>query len=224
MSIWNHWQRQARRPTATRGSTSARQALRATRTAWPTTTDRATSASSCSRLTSGCLDVRRFPTTRSPSSRPGTRTSRLRSPASIRRADLRASAKHDGSCRPAWCTGSSSIRRCSSSSRTTVSPIRSTRCSRRRGLPVLFHTGHSGIGTGSPGGGGVRLKYGHPMPIDDVAVDFPELKIIMAHPVVPLAGRGDIDLPAQALGLHRSLGMVAEVLLRPTSFSTPIRC
>jgi hypothetical protein len=52
-------------------------------------------------------------------------------------------------------------------------------------LPVLFHTGHSGIGTGVPGGGGIRLKYGHPMPIDDVAVDFPELPIIMAHPSFP---------------------------------------
>jgi predicted TIM-barrel fold metal-dependent hydrolase len=52
-------------------------------------------------------------------------------------------------------------------------------------LPVLFHTGHSGIGTGSPGGAGVRLKYGHPMPIDDVAVDFPNLPIIMAHPSFP---------------------------------------
>ena len=52
-------------------------------------------------------------------------------------------------------------------------------------LPVLFHTGHSGIGTGQPGGGGVRLKYGHPMHIDDVAVDFPELPIIMAHPSFP---------------------------------------
>jgi predicted TIM-barrel fold metal-dependent hydrolase len=49
-------------------------------------------------------------------------------------------------------------------------------------LPVLFHTGHSGIGTGMAGGGGIRLKYGHPMPIDDVAVDFPEMPIIMAHP------------------------------------------
>ena len=29
-------------------------------------------------------------------------------------------------------------------------------------LPVLFHTGHSGIGTGMPGGGGIRLKYGQP--------------------------------------------------------------
>jgi uncharacterized protein len=52
-------------------------------------------------------------------------------------------------------------------------------------LPVIFHTGHSGIGTGVPGGGGVRLKYGNPLPIDDVAVDFPTLPIIMAHPSFP---------------------------------------
>ena len=52
-------------------------------------------------------------------------------------------------------------------------------------LPVLFHTGHSGIGTGLPGGGGVRLKYGNPLPIDDVAVDFPGMPIIMAHPSFP---------------------------------------
>ena len=52
-------------------------------------------------------------------------------------------------------------------------------------LPVLFHTGHSGIGTGVRGGGGVRLKYGHPTPIDDVAVDFPDMPIIMAHPSFP---------------------------------------
>lgn len=52
-------------------------------------------------------------------------------------------------------------------------------------MPVIFHTGHSGIGTGMPGGGGVRLKYGNPMDIDDVAVDFPDMKIIMAHPSFP---------------------------------------
>jgi predicted TIM-barrel fold metal-dependent hydrolase len=52
-------------------------------------------------------------------------------------------------------------------------------------LPVLFHTGHSGIGTGMRGGGGVRLKYGNPMPIDDVAVDFPDMPIILAHPSFP---------------------------------------
>ena len=43
----------------------------------------------------------------------------------------------------------------------------------------------SGIGAGMRGGGGLRLKYGHPMPIDDVAVDFPDMPIIMAHPSFP---------------------------------------
>ncbi len=55
----------------------------------------------------------------------------------------------------------------------------------KAGLPVLFHTGHSGIGTGMPGGGGIRLKYGNPMLVDDVAVDFPDLPIILAHPSFP---------------------------------------
>jgi predicted TIM-barrel fold metal-dependent hydrolase len=52
-------------------------------------------------------------------------------------------------------------------------------------LPVVFHTGHSGMGTGMRGGGGIRLKYGNPMHIDDVAVDFPDMPIIMAHPSFP---------------------------------------
>jgi predicted TIM-barrel fold metal-dependent hydrolase len=53
------------------------------------------------------------------------------------------------------------------------------------GLPALFHTGHSGIGSGLPGGGGIRLKYSNPMFVDDVAVDFPELTIVLAHPSFP---------------------------------------
>jgi hypothetical protein len=52
-------------------------------------------------------------------------------------------------------------------------------------LPVIFHTGHSGIGTGMRGGGGIRLKYGNPMEIDDVAVDFPDMPIVLAHPSFP---------------------------------------
>jgi uncharacterized protein len=52
-------------------------------------------------------------------------------------------------------------------------------------LPAIFHTGHSGMGTGMRGGGGVRLKWGQPMLIDDVAVDFPDIKIILAHPSWP---------------------------------------
>ena len=53
------------------------------------------------------------------------------------------------------------------------------------GLPALFHTGHSGIGTGLPGGGGLRLKYSNPLCLDDVAADFPELPIVLAHPSFP---------------------------------------
>jgi predicted TIM-barrel fold metal-dependent hydrolase len=53
------------------------------------------------------------------------------------------------------------------------------------GLPALFHSGHSGIGTGVPGGGGFRLKYSNPMCLDDVAADFPTLQIVLAHPSFP---------------------------------------
>ncbi|WP_406690458.1 amidohydrolase family protein [Saccharopolyspora sp. ID03-671] len=53
------------------------------------------------------------------------------------------------------------------------------------GVPALFHTGQTGIGAGVPGGGGIRLKYANPMLVDDVAADFPDLRIILAHPSFP---------------------------------------
>ena len=53
------------------------------------------------------------------------------------------------------------------------------------GLPALFHTGQTGIGSGLPGGHGVKLRYSDPMLLDDVAADFPDLTIVMAHPAVP---------------------------------------
>ena len=53
------------------------------------------------------------------------------------------------------------------------------------GAIARFHTGQTGIGAGVPGGGGIRLKYSNPLYIDDVAVDFPGLKIILAHPSFP---------------------------------------
>jgi hypothetical protein len=52
-------------------------------------------------------------------------------------------------------------------------------------LPALFHTGQTGIGAGMPGGGGLRIKYANPVHLDDVAADFPQMPIIMAHPSVP---------------------------------------
>nr|WP_242833535.1 amidohydrolase family protein [Desulfosporosinus youngiae] len=45
-------------------------------------------------------------------------------------------------------------------------------------IPVLIHTGSS-VFKGS------RMKYGDPLHLDDVAVDFPKLKLVMAH-----SGRG----------------------------------
>jgi predicted TIM-barrel fold metal-dependent hydrolase len=53
------------------------------------------------------------------------------------------------------------------------------------GVPAVFHTGQTGIGAGLPGGGGIRLKYSNPMYVDDVAADFPQLRIILAHPSFP---------------------------------------
>ena len=46
-------------------------------------------------------------------------------------------------------------------------------------IPVMFHTGTSVFP-------GARSKFGDPMALDDVAVDFPRLKIIMAHGGRPL--------------------------------------
>jgi predicted TIM-barrel fold metal-dependent hydrolase len=53
------------------------------------------------------------------------------------------------------------------------------------GLPAIFHTGHSGIGSGMRCGGGLRLEYSNPMHLDDVAIDFPDMQIVMAHPSFP---------------------------------------
>ncbi|WP_299199064.1 amidohydrolase family protein [uncultured Amphritea sp.] len=53
------------------------------------------------------------------------------------------------------------------------------------GAIALFHTGQTGVGAGSRGGMNMRLKYSNPMYIDDVAADFPDMPIVMAHPSFP---------------------------------------
>jgi len=54
------------------------------------------------------------------------------------------------------------------------------------GVPALFHTGQTGVGAGTPGQNGIKNKYGRPYPyFDDLAADFPNLTIIMAHPSFP---------------------------------------
>jgi uncharacterized protein len=50
-----------------------------------------------------------------------------------------------------------------------------------RGVPVMFHTGTSVFPK-------ARNIFADPMPIDDVAIDFPRLNIILAHAGRPLYG------------------------------------
>ena len=53
------------------------------------------------------------------------------------------------------------------------------------GLPTVFHTGQTAVGSGQRGGGGILLKYSNPVCLDEVAADFPDMPIILAHPSVP---------------------------------------
>lgn len=65
-----------------------------------------------------------------------------------------------------------------------------------QGLVVLLHSGMMGAGAGTPGGMGFKLKYTQPIPFqDDVAGDFPDLKIVAAHPSWPW--------PEQSLAIAR---------------------
>jgi uncharacterized protein len=53
------------------------------------------------------------------------------------------------------------------------------------GVPIVVHTGQTGVGAGLPGGYGLKIRYSNPMLLDDVAADHPGLTIILAHPSVP---------------------------------------
>jgi hypothetical protein len=53
------------------------------------------------------------------------------------------------------------------------------RAAEANGIPIMFHTGTSIFP-------GARNKYGDPIYLDDVAVDFPKLKILLAHGGRPL--------------------------------------
>ena len=53
------------------------------------------------------------------------------------------------------------------------------RAAQSNSIPIMFHTGTSIFP-------GARSKYGDPIHIDDVAVDFPHLKIVLAHGGRPL--------------------------------------
>ena len=56
---------------------------------------------------------------------------------------------------------------------------------RKRNMNKTMIRRIAGVGSGMRGGNGMRLKFSNPMYMDDVAVDFPDLKIILAHPSFP---------------------------------------
>lgn len=68
----------------------------------------------------------------------------------------------------------------------------------RLGVPVICHTGTSGIGAGAPGGQGIELERARPIHLDAVAARHPELDIVMAHFGWPW------HLEAIAVALHKS--------------------
>jgi predicted TIM-barrel fold metal-dependent hydrolase len=52
-------------------------------------------------------------------------------------------------------------------------------------VPVMIDVGTTGMGAGLPGGLGSRISDAHPMAVDNLAADFPDLTIIAAHPGWP---------------------------------------
>src|SRR5579875_1134473 len=69
-------------------------------------------------------------------------------------------------------------------------------------LPALFHTGQTAIGASAARGGGMRMKYANPIYLDDLAVDFPDMPIIMAHPSFPWQDE------ALAVAVHKPQGYI----------------
>lgn len=101
-------------------------------------------------------------------------------------------------------------------------------CQERR-VPVMFHTGTSIFPK-------ARNVFADPMPVDDVAIDFPDLKIILAHAGRPLYGETAfflarrhpnvmIDLsgipPKSLLRFIPRLGELAEKALWGTDWPSP---
>ena len=64
-------------------------------------------------------------------------------------------------------------------------------------LPAIFHTGNTGMGAGLRCGGGLKLQYSNPMLLEDVAIAFPDIEIVLAHPSWPWQDE------ALALAMHK---------------------
>ena len=91
------------------------------------------------------------------------------------------------------------------------------------GLPALFHTGQTGAGAGTRGGGGIRLAYSNPIYLDDVAVDFPDMPIILAHPSFPWQEEA-LSVATHKPQVYIDLSGWSRSISRPSSCSTRTRC
>jgi predicted TIM-barrel fold metal-dependent hydrolase len=77
-----------------------------------------------------------------------------------------------------------------------------------RGVPVMFHTGTSIFPR-------ARNVFADPMPIDDVAIDFPRLPIILAHVGRPLYGETAVFLARRHRNVFLDLsGIPPKALLK----------
>lgn len=66
--------------------------------------------------------------------------------------------------------------------------------------PVLLHQGHSG--------GGLKSKFGHPMHVDAVAADFPDLKIVLGHGGrIETWGREALSVAAYKTNVHIEISL-----------------
>jgi hypothetical protein len=77
-----------------------------------------------------------------------------------------------------------------------------------RGVPVMFHTGTSVFPR-------ARNVFADPMPIDDVAIDYPKLTIILAHAGRPMYGETALFLARRHPNVHLDIsGIPPKSLLR----------
>jgi predicted TIM-barrel fold metal-dependent hydrolase len=77
-----------------------------------------------------------------------------------------------------------------------------------RGVPVMFHTGTSVFPR-------ARNVFADPMPVDDVAIDFPRLPIILAHAGRPLYGETALFLARRHANVNLDIsGIPPKALLR----------
>lgn len=85
------------------------------------------------------------------------------------------------------------------------------------GLVVLFHGGYAAAGSNTPGGSGVKLRFARPVLLDDLAADFPSLRVVCAHPSWPW------EAEALAVAMHKSNVFLDLSGVAPKYFSAELR-